>query len=296
MPRQGVACPVRQQVRETYQVDLTVEERQTLRTYAQPLSGLQVSWGSILAGTLTILASSLIQWALCLAVISTATNLTLTSLRISLIALWICTMATTLIGSFIGGGVAAYLPGNIRPVVYTAHALLAWALAFLLFSALQFGIIRSVARTAAFGAVATATAVSQPQGAQAAAAGGPTLLEQRVQNFLMSMGYSQAQAQQVAADVRARLQQASEQPGGAQPVQPAGASAPLQGLLRYMIGSVIGLSWSWFGTWLLAGLLALLGGRTAMARVTRRLPEAERRALRERRYEGGIFGPTPTHT
>src|SRR4051794_30566507 len=84
------------------------------RTYAEPLSGLRVSWGAILAGAVATLAVALILWALALAIVLTVTNADVGSVRASAIALWIAGIATTLIGAFVGGALAGYLPGNPR--------------------------------------------------------------------------------------------------------------------------------------------------------------------------------------
>src|SRR4051812_249031 len=112
-----------------------VREDATIATYAQPLSRLQVSWGSILAGAVTVLAVSLILWAFALAIILTATSASVGSVKGSLIAALICGIVTTLIGSFVGGAVAGYLPGNPRRSITVAHAFLAWAIAFLMSTA-----------------------------------------------------------------------------------------------------------------------------------------------------------------
>lgn len=134
------------------------------RTYAEPLSGLRVSWGSVLAGAVTMLAVSLILWALALAIVSSlVAHPDAASMRVSGIALWICAMGTTLIGALVGGWFAGYLPGNPRAGLGAVHGFLAWAVALVVSFAFQFFVIRGVVNTAA-NALAAGTAVESSQG------------------------------------------------------------------------------------------------------------------------------------
>jgi hypothetical protein len=67
-----------------------IAEERPVATYAQPLSRLQVSWGSILAGALAMLAVSLILWALCLAVTLSATSASVGSVKGAITAGLVC--------------------------------------------------------------------------------------------------------------------------------------------------------------------------------------------------------------
>src|SRR6476659_5474188 len=95
-------------------------------TYAEPLAGLRVSWGSILAGAVAALAVSLLLWSLALAIILSVTHAT--ALRETLVAMGICSVVTTLVGALAGGWLAGYLPGNPNRLIASVHAFLAWGL------------------------------------------------------------------------------------------------------------------------------------------------------------------------
>src|SRR5262245_19101116 len=117
-------------------------------SYAQPLSGLRVSWGSILAGAVTMMAVSLILWALALAIVLTASHATFGSFKGGVMALWICAMVTTLIGGFVGGALAGYLPGNRSRIIAVLHGFLAWCVAFVIASAVEWGTLAQTTRSA----------------------------------------------------------------------------------------------------------------------------------------------------
>lgn len=98
-------------------------------TYAEPLSGLQVSWGALLAGTVTLFASSLILFGFCLAILLTATDTV--SSGGGRIAAILAGIASLIVGGYLGGLAAGYLAGNPRRFVAGTHAFLAWCVAFL---------------------------------------------------------------------------------------------------------------------------------------------------------------------
>jgi hypothetical protein len=223
-------------------------------TYAEPLSGLRVSWGSVLAGAVTTLAVSLILWALAVAIISLATHPDVGSLRGSAVALWVCAMGTTLIGAFVGGWFAGYLPGNPRSTIGAAHGFLAWAVALIITFAFQFTMVRGAA-------VAATNAIAQS----------------------------------------GMLQEAPGGPGGApgaNPGEPSAAPPPSQQQMTNVgheaINTMVGLSWSWFGTWAVALILAVGAGAAATTRYSgtsfRGTIEEERR---ERRV-GPPLTPAPS--
>jgi hypothetical protein len=183
-------------------------------TYAEPLSGLRVSWGSVLAGAVAMIAVALLLWSLALAIVSLAAHPTANSVRGSAYALWICAMATTLIGAAVGGYLAGYLPGSTRPGIFAAHGFLAWCVALLL----SFGFGLYLARGTAVVAANATTSTMEP-------APGP--------------GYTYPA------------------PTPSNPVNPDHGNL--------IIDSMVGVSWSWFGTWIVALGLAV-GGAAAGAR------------------------------
>jgi hypothetical protein len=136
-------------------------------TYAEPLAGLRVSWGAILSGTVALLAVALILWALALAVVSLVAHPSGVSMKGSAMALWICGMATTLVGAFVGGFVAGYLPGNARRSIVLAHGFLAWSVALLVSFAFEVYLLRGALAAAAntlADAVAAEAAEAGPMG------------------------------------------------------------------------------------------------------------------------------------
>lgn len=215
------------------------------RTYAEPLSGLRISWGSVLAGTVAMLAVSLILWALALALVSLATHPTGASMKGSVVALWICAIATTLIGAIVGGFLAGYLPGNALRGIGAAHAFIAWSVAFLLTFAFQLFVMRGLVNTAA-AALAETFAVAPGAGGMAAPGAGPT-------------------------------------PGQ---LTYAGRVA-----LDYLVGA----SWTWFGTWFIAALLAVAAGAVGASRVRGGglARKREERGERERTVTPLTPAPTP---
>jgi hypothetical protein len=207
-------------------------------TYAEPLSGLRVSWGAILAGTVALFAVSLILWALALAIVALVAHPAAGSLKGSAIALWICGMVTTLVGAFVGGYVAGYVPGNAGRGIARAHGFLAWGLALVVSFAFQLVVLRGAVVTAA-SALADAAAV------ESTGAG---------------TGFGEGM---------------SPMPGepGAQPsmrgpmIAPAPSRADIVYAGKVALDYIRGAGWSWFGTWFLAGLSALAGASLAARRL-----------------------------
>jgi hypothetical protein len=200
---------------------IEIEPREPLgrdapRTFAEPLCGLCVSWGAVFCGTVALLAVALILWALALAIVSLAAHPTAASLRGSAIALWICAMIATVVGSFVGGGIAGYLPGSPRRNVALTHGFLAWGLALIVSLAFQLLLLR--------GAVAATVS---------------------------------ALADAVAAQ--------SMEPEPSLPMAPSRADLIDAG--KVALDYVRGAGWSWFGTWLVAGVLALAGAYFAARRL-----------------------------
>lgn len=241
------------------------------RSYAQPLAGLRVSWGAILAGALAIVAVSTILWALALAIILTATKATFPSMAGSLIALWICAMVTTLIGGLVGGWFAGYLPGNRNTLIGGLHGFLAWGLAFVVMSAMYFGTIGSVTRTAADLTVTTAAAGVQAAGATVGGvAGSPQTLQSKAVGFLESLGYTPAESQAMVRDAQGEIQKTLRR-------GPATATPTAASVFGPVIDWGAGLAWSWWGTWLVTSALAVFGGMFSARQLSRavRRPEEE---------------------
>jgi len=183
-------------------------------TYAEPLAGLRVSWGSILAGALGFLAIALLLWAFAAAITLSATNATVPSLKRTLAALWICGMATTVIGSIFGGWLAGYLPGNKNRAIGAIHGFLAWAVAFVVMTISGGGLVR---------------------------------------------GLTQATDDAAAADA----------------VDGMGGAIPTTRMMDSLIDSMAGLTWAWFATWLVAAVLAVIGGIVAVRQLRPRVRRIE---------------------
>lgn len=264
----------------TYEEQELVAEQRPVATYAQPLSRLQVSWGSILAGAVSLLAVSLIVWALCLAIIFSATHATVASAKGALVAAFVTSIVTTLIGAFVGGAVAGYLPGNPRRLISVAHGFLAWAVAFVLSALLQFSILSGATRTVTAALATTTGAAVQSAGAAVggAASGGATGLQQKAVGLLEELGYSPAEAGSMVSSARSDLQQILRGEGPkAQQVQTGAqqAAAQARGALDTVLDWVAAYFWAWWGTWIVSAFLAMAGA-TVVVKRTRRIPERER--------------------
>jgi hypothetical protein len=256
-----------------------IAEQRPVATYAQPLSRLQVSWGSILAGAVSMVAASLIVWALCLAIILSATSASVGDVKGALIAGFVTSIITTLIGAFIGGMVAGYLPGNPRRVVSVAHGLIAWAVAFIFSGLLHLSVLSGVTRTAAQALTATTSAAVQSAGsAVGGAAGGAGTLDQKARGLLETLGYAPAEAAAMVESARTDLQQILRGEGPPARQVQAGAqqvAARAKGALDTVIRWTAGYVWLWWATWLVAGGLAAAGASAVIKRA-RRIPERER--------------------
>jgi hypothetical protein len=256
-----------------------IAEQRPVATYAQPLSRLQVSWGSVLAGTATLLAVSLIVWSLCLAIIFSATHASVGSVKGALVGAFVTSIVTTLIGAFVGGAVAGYLPGNPRRLISVAHGFLAWALAFVLSAVVSFSVISGVTRTATQMVATTTSAAVQSAGAAVGGAAGGTLgLEQKALSLLETLGYSPAEAGAMVGSARADLQNILRGQGPqAQQIQTGAqqAAAQMRGALDTMLDWMAGMMWAWWATWMVAAGLSMVGAAMVVER-TRRVPERER--------------------
>lgn len=249
-----------------------IDESET-RTYAEPLAGLRVSWGSILAGALGVVAISLILWALAAAITLTATNASVSSVGRTVVALWICAMATTLVGAFFGGWLAGYLPGNRSAVIGGLHGFFAWALAFLVTSAAGVGVLGSVARTTTEVATTAAAATAQTAGATVGGvAGGQMTLDKNAQNLLESLGYTPSESAMMVQHGKARIQRELRGGGPAMP--------NARGAIGRAIEWTAGLTWSWFGTWIVSAALAIAGGVMGSMRLRRGIAERPRPVTR----------------
>jgi hypothetical protein len=184
----------------------------------------------VLAGTTGLLAVALILLALAVGIISILSHPTVASLRAGAMALWICAMAATVVGAFVGGWLAGYLPGSTRRGIGVIHGFLAWALAVVVSLSFQLFIVRATLAAATNAAIDAAVALdAAPAGPDEANAGN---------------GMPGARPDQVRGDATA-----------------AGRTA-----LAY----VAGLGWSWFGTWFLAGAFAMAGASAGVRRLHRK--------------------------
>jgi hypothetical protein len=261
------------------EVEEVISEERTVATYAQPLSRLQVSWGAILAGALAILSVSLLLWALALAIILSATNATVESLRGSMIGAWVCAIITTLAGAFVGGAVAGYLPGNPRRLITVAHGFLAWALAFVVSAAIQWSVVGGAMRLATETVASTASAAVQSAGAAVGgAAAGQPRIENKAVTLLETLGYPPDEARTMVADAQKSVQQILRGEKGK--AEAAQAGAQVRGALDTIVNAAAVYMWLWFATWAVAAGLAALGALMVLPRV-RRVPEREIEGGRE---------------
>jgi hypothetical protein len=240
------------------------------RTYAQPLSGLQVSWGAVLSGALTTVAVASLLWALTLAVVLSATHASVNSVRASAIALAACAVVTTLIGAFFGGAIAGYLPGNPRRAVGALHAFLAWALAFVVASGTAIAAVGALARTATDAAVSTAGAAARAAGG---VAGGELSPHDKAVNVLTSLGYSASDAEEMVRSSQDQLQSLLRG-GTARPHEQVAGT--VRGALDTLISWQGAIAWVWFLAWAIAAVLAVWGGVSTVRRGARsweRTPE-----------------------
>ncbi len=236
-----------------------------------PLLGLRVSWGSLLSGTLVMLAVSTVLWLLALAVVLVSVGPS--EWRGALITLGIVAIVTTLIGACCGGWVAGWLHGSGVRRLGAIHGLMGWALAFLLSLSFActafFGVMRFATRTAV---QATTTAVSATaQAAGGAAAGGGNVTSGAVR-FLEGLGYSPAEASRMVSNAQQQVQQLLRR-GQANAPTGEEAAATARDAVAGLMG-VLGTSlFIYWGTWILALLLATAFGGLGATRVRRRLPE-----------------------
>ena len=231
------------------------------RPYGEPLAGLRVSWGAALAGAFVMLAVSVVLWALALGLIALVARPEAASLKGSLIALWVCAMAATLVGAFVGGIVAGYLPGSPRRAIGMAHGFLAWAVALVISLGFQLVVLRGLVDTTT-GLVVDAVTAESTAAAESALPAPPSLRN------------------------TAPGQYPTMQPGrrGPNPDQAAYAA-------RVALDYVTGAGWSWFGTWFLAGLLAIAGALLGVGRLDR-MDRDERRVEPDRPIDQSPI-PTP---
>ncbi len=253
-------------------------------TYAEPLSGLRISWGSLLAGTVATIAVSGILWALGLAIVATATKGNWSAIRGSMVALWIIAMFTTQVGAFVGGVVSGALTGNPMKRIGIAHAFTTWGLAFILSTAAGALALGSLTRTTAVAAVdATAAAVEATGAAAGGAAGANVPLSQRAEQTLTSLGYTPEQARTMVGKAQTQVQTANPNAAG------TAVGSAMRSVVDTLIGMTVAIGWSWWGTWFVAMFLAMAGGAFGATRLRQLLDDG--RSLREPREEERIHRP-----
>ena len=259
----------------------TVETRESLgHTYAEPLSGLRVSWGSVLAGTVALLAVSSILWALAFGIVMLVAHPTAASFRGSITTLWICGICTTLVGAIAGGWVAGFLPGNPRRIIGAMHGFIAWGVALIVASVLQFATLGAMFVTATGATVQTLNSAVQTVGTAAGgAAGANAPLDTRAEQTLVSLGYTPEQARRMVADAQGGAQRVLQGQSSANAGQTVGGAATSLG--KTMIDGGTAVAWTWFGTWALALLLAVGGGAAGASRLPSSFGFEERTVRRE---------------
>jgi hypothetical protein len=195
------------------------------------IGGSRVSWGAVLAGTVTMLAIAVILMSLAIAVISLAMHPTVPSLKGTGMSLWICGMASTLIGAFVGGRVAGLAPRTASVRLAMVHGFVAWGLALLTSVVFQLGVMRGSFEAAA-------ETIADAMLAEQATMGG------EIPGAIPGEGAMPGESfgeERIPAPPRA------DQTRGA----------------RIAINYLRGASWSWFGTWLASGILAVAGAGLA---------------------------------
>ena len=235
------------------------------RTQLEPLAARRVSWGAVMAGTVAMLAVSLILWSLALAIIATQAHPSTGSVRESAMALWISAMVATLIGAWVGGWLSGYLPGNPRTAIGVAHGFLAWGLALILSFGFELVILRGVAGTAA-NALADATATAVESG-QVDPFGVPT----------DNTGRPEATA-----------------PPRGNPAPRPSSQPDVTNAGRLAIDYLAGAGWSWFGTWFVAGVLAMAGAAGGSRRLRETPPRPGGHIEPERDNRLRPLTPAPT--
>jgi hypothetical protein len=257
-------------------------EMRGLHTYAEPLAGLRVSWGAILAGALASLGVSLLLWGLAFAIVVTVSSRTGAALRHDLVALWLSAILATLVGACAGGFLAGYLPGSGRRAIGGIHGFLSWAAAFLLVSMLEAVAVANVMNPRA-GFAERAALEREATGMVGEDAPGRTMLA-----MLEALGYTRAEAARIV--------------GGRAAVGALPMVGPRDEYRDFLHGPGAGrvlraygplLAWSWFGTSAVSGALAI----ASAAGATRRfgggptgLPGAEDDTERFWEGEQGVAG------
>jgi hypothetical protein len=115
-------------------------------------------------------------------------------------------------------------------------------------------------------AATTAAATAQTAGATVGGvAGGQMTLDRKAENLLESLGYPPSEARTMVDQGKANIQR--ELKGGVRtPTLPNA-----QGALDTAINWIAGLTWSWFGTSLVSGLLACIAGVIAAKQLRSRV-------------------------
>jgi hypothetical protein len=236
-------------------------------TYAEPLSGLRVSWGAVLAGTVALLSTAILLWALAFAIVMLATHPTGASIKGSVIALWICAICTTLIGAVVGGWLSGFLPGNPRRIIGATHGFISWGVALILASVFSFSMIGNGTLAATRATVQTLGAAVETVGSAAggqAASGEP--LDARARRALVSLGYTPDQAARMVGQAQTNTQQALGPNSNSGEIARQKATGVAKSTGAAVIDFGIGAGWTWFGTWLVSMALAMAAGASGAGR------------------------------
>ena len=213
----------------------------TPSTWSTPLA----SWASIVAGTVALLAVSLLLTVLSLAIIAIVVHPTLTSLKGGAIAIWICAIVSTLIGAAVGGSVAGRAAWRTVSGSGAMHGFLAWALALVITFGFQAFAFRGML-TAAINTAVESSAVSFERSSATSDAATPG-------NAIGSLRPVQS-----TGDVTDPTGPSTGTGGGPTtggPMGPGGRSEAAA-VGRTALHYVAGYGWSWFGTWFFAGIIA----------------------------------------
>ena len=210
-------------------------------------------WGSVVGGTVALLAVSLLLCGLALAIVAIVVHPTLGSLKGGAIAFWLSAIVAILIGAAVGGWVAGRGRGS-----GALQGFLAWGLALIVTVGFQGFAFRGMLGAAVNTAVESA-AVSFER---------------------------TAATQAMVAEGDPAGSDPSRPPGDANDSMSRGdAAATGRTALHY----VAGFGWSWFGTWFIAGIITVATAAAASRNrrsLAERLPEE---GLHDRRLDR----PTP---
>jgi hypothetical protein len=153
-----------------------------------PFVESRVSWGAALAGAVTMLAVAILLWGLAIAIVAVSSR-PFVSFHQSVVTLWICAMAVTLLGAIAGGYAAGFLSRDRGPELGAMHGFLAWGVALLAAFLVQFSVARTLWTTVAE-STPEAAGVTLETGAEVLPPGEGFAPEPRPHEHLIALSWS----------------------------------------------------------------------------------------------------------